>query len=414
MPVDIRNYLVGFPDRETALRAVLTVDEAVFGEDFTDEEIASPAFEVVEDDRTFLAWDGDQTVGMSANFSLELSVPGGVIPTAGVTFIGVRPTHRRRGVMSAMLETLHADGLKRHEPVAALWAAEPAIYPRFGYGVATHALRLSIPRSHGSMSQAPDDPRITLRMVDPADDFETTSTVYDIERRYRSGIPAYDQRWHARHVWDPPSRREGTGRLHTVLAETDGHVRGFLRYTVKPDWTSAHADGTFNIQRMMANDPAAYAALWRYAINFDLMSKVGWWNAPSDDPIQLWLDQPRHTSRQREDQLYIRLLDLPSALSARTYSSDLDVVIEVTDRHLPANEGRWRLTGGPAGATVSASTDEADVSLDVRTLGAAYLGGTTIEEHAAATWVSEHTSGSVALMSNAFRTAVAPHCPFVF
>jgi len=177
---------------------------------------------------------------------------------------------------------------------------------------------------------------------------------------------------------------------------------------------SAHADGTFNIQRMMANDPAAYAALWRYAINFDLMSKVGWWNAPSDDPIQLWLDQPRHTSRQREDQLYIRLLDLPSALSARTYSSDLDVVIEVTDRHLPANEGRWRLTGGPAGATVSASTDEADVSLDVRTLGAAYLGGTTIEEHAAATWVSEHTSGSVALMSNAFRTAVAPHCPFVF
>lgn len=414
MNVDIRKFLVGFPDRDSALRALLTVDEAAFGEDSTDDEIASPIFGVVEDDRTFLAWDDDQTVGMSANFSLELSVPGGVVPTAGVTFIGVRPTHRRRGVMSAMLENLHTDGLQRNEPVAALWAAEPTIYPRFGYGVATHSLRLSIPRSQGSMSQAPDDPTINLRMIDPADDFEATRVVYDIERARRPGIPAYDQRWHARQVSDLPAHREGAGRLHTVLAESDGRVRGFLRYNVKPDWTSAHADGTFNILRMMANDPAAYAALWRYAINFDLMSKVAWWNAPSDDPIQLWLDQPRHATRQHEDQLYIRLLDVPAALSARTYSSDIDVVVDVADRHLPANEGRWHLTGGHDGATVSASTDDADVSLDVRTLGAAYLGGTTIEEHAAAAWVTEHSPGSVARMSDAFRTAIAPQCPFVF
>jgi predicted acetyltransferase len=414
MTVEIRSYLDGFSDREQALVALLTIDESVFGEDFTDDEISSPVFGVVEDDRTFLAWDHGEPVGMSANFSLELSVPGGVVPTAGVTFIGVRPTHRRRGVMSAMLENLHADGLKRNEPIAALWAAEPAIYPRFGYGVASQSLRLTIPRTHGTTGAAPHDPSVALRMVDPSDDFEATRSIYNLERGRRPGVPAYDQRWHARHVWDPAGKREGAGRLHTVLAETDGRVRGYLRYNVKPDWTSAHADGTFNIQRMMAGDPAAYAELWRYAINFDLMSKVGWWNAPSDDPIQVWLDHPRHATRQHEDQLYIRLLNLPAALSARTYSGDIDLVIDVTDHRIPANEGRWRLTGDSTGATVSTSTDEPDVSLDVRTLGAAYLGGTTIEEHAAAAWVTEHTPGSVALMSSAFRAAVAPHCPFVF
>jgi predicted acetyltransferase len=414
MPVEIRNYREGFPDRDAALRALLTVDESVFGEDFTDEEIASPAFGVVDDDRTFLAWDEDRPVGMSANFTLDVSVPGGTVPTAGVTFIGVLPTHRRRGVMSAMLNRLHDDGLSRGEPIAALWAAEPTIYPRFGYGVASKMLRLSIPRSFGSISDAPSDPSITLRMIDPADDFEPTGKIYDAVRAGRSGMPAIDERWHARHVWDPVSRREGSGRLHTVLAESEEGVRGFLRYSVKPDWTSAHSDGTLNIQRMMATDPAAYAALWRFAINFDLMSKVCWWNAPSDDPIQVWLDQPRHATRQLEDQMYIRILDLPRALAARTYSADLDVVIEVSDRHMPSNAGRWRVTTGPRGALAETSTTDADLSLDIRTLGAAYLGGPAIEEHAAAGWVKENTAGSVAALSLAFRAATAPHCPFVF
>ncbi len=414
MAVEIRNYLEGFADRDAALKALLTVDESVFGEDFTDEEISSPAFGVVDDDRTFLAWDGDRPVGMSANFTLDVSVPGGTVPTAGVTFIGVLPTHRRRGVMSAMLDRLHQDGLQRGEPIAALWAAEPTIYPRFGYGVASKMLRLSIPRSFGTISGAPSDASIVLRMVDPADDFEATSEIYNAVRAGRSGMPAVDERWHARHVWDPASKRDGSGRLHTVLAESDAGVRGFLRYSVKPDWTSAHSDGTLNVQRMMATDAAAYAELWRFAINFDLMSKVGWWNAPSDDPIQVWLDQPRHATRQLEDQMYVRLLDLPRAVAARTYSAEVDVVIEVSDRHIPANAGRWRLTAGPRGATAERSTASADLNLDIRTLGAAYLGGPAIEEHAAAGWVTENTPGSVTALGLAFRTATAPHCPFVF
>jgi predicted acetyltransferase len=414
MALEIRNFLEGFADREAALRALLTVDESVFGEDFTDEEITSPAFGVVDDDRTFLAWDGDQPVGMSANFTLDVSVPGGTAPTAGVTFIGVLPTHRRRGVMSAMLNKLHDDGLSRGEPIAALWAAETPIYPRFGYGVASKRLGLSIPRSFGTISEAPSDTSLALRMVDPVDDFEQTNAIYNAVRSRRGGMPALDARWHARHVWDPASKREGSGRLHTVLVGDEAGVRGFLRYSFKPVWTSALSDGTLNIQRMMATDAAAYAELWRFAINFDLSTTVAWWNAPSDDPIQVWLDQPRHATRQIEDQMYVRILDLPGAVAARTYSSDVDVVVEVSDRHIAANAGRWRLTAGPHGASAVRSTASADLSLDIRTLGAAYLGGPAIEEHAAADWVTENTPGSVAALGSAFHAAIAPYCPFVF
>ena len=281
MPVKIKNYLEGFTDREAALREIAKVDETAFGEGFTDDEIKSPIFGVIDDDRTFLAWDADQVVGVSANFSLDVSVPGGSVPTAGVTFIGVRPTHRRRGVMSTMLDNLHADGLGRGEPIAALWAADPAIYPRFGYGRASRLLRTEIKRAHGDLSYAPVDESLRLRMVESGDDFEYSQPIYSEVRAARSGVPSIDERWHARQTWDPPSSREGASTLYTVLAEDDKGVRGFMRYNVKPDWTAAHDDGKFKIYRMMSVDPAAHAALWRYALTFDLMAKVSWFNGPS-------------------------------------------------------------------------------------------------------------------------------------
>ena len=109
----------------------------------------------MDDDRTFLAWDADQVVGASSAYTLDVSTPGGIVPTAGVTFVGVRPTHRRRGVMRSMLDKLHAQASERHEPIAALWAAQSPIYPRFGYGVASRLMRTVLPRSAGTLFHAP-------------------------------------------------------------------------------------------------------------------------------------------------------------------------------------------------------------------------------------------------------------------
>ncbi len=414
MPVEIKNYLDGFADREAALRKIAEVDETAFGEGFTDEELGSPIFGVLDDDRTFLAWDADEVVGVSANFSLDLSVPGGSVPAAGVTFVGVRPTHRRRGVMTAMLDNLHADGLSRREPIAALWAADTAIYPRFGYGRATRRLFTEIKRAHGALSNAPEDTSIRLRMLNSSDDYELTQPIYAAVGASRAGVPAVDDRWHERQTWDPPSSRHGASALYTVVAEGDTGVRGFLRYNVKPEWTDSHDDGTFNIYRMMSRDPAAHAALWRYALTFDLMAKVKWFNAPIDDPIQLWLQYPRHATRQFEDALYVRLLDLSAAMTARTLSTECDVVVHVNDSRFPDNAGRWRLAGGPNGTTCDRTKDAVDLTLDVRVLGAAYLGDASLREFAKAGWIEETRPGALSALDAAMRTDVPPYCPFIF
>lgn len=414
MAVEIRNYLDGFDDRESALRAMAELDESAFGEGFTDDEIASPIFGVMDDDRTFLAWDGSQLVGTSANFSLDVSVPGGSVPTAGVTFIGVRPTHRRQGVMSAMLDTLHADGIARKEPLAALWAADPAIYPRFGYGCATLLMRTQIPCTSGALDRAQVDESLRFRMVPPADSLDDIAPVYNAVRAARGGVPALDERWHARQTWDPSSNRNGASSLFDVLVEDDTGVRGFLRYNIKPDWTGAHSDGTVNIYRLMSTDPAAHAALWRYALTLDLVSKVSWFNAPVDDPIQLWLQQPRHAMRQVEDSLYVRILDLPAALAARTYTTAVDIVLEVADERFPGNAGRWRLAADSTGATCERTSDPPALSVDIGELGAAYLGGASLPALHLAGWAEEHTPGALVAFDHALRTPLAPYCPFVF
>lgn len=414
MSVEIKNYLEGFADREAAIRKIAEVDETAFGEGFSDEEIGSPIFGVLDDDRTFLAWEAGQVVGVSANFALEVSVPGGSVPTAGVTFIGVRPTHRRRGVMTAMLDNLHADGLSRNEPIAALWAAETAIYPRFGYGRATRRLFTEIKRTHGSLRDAPADNSIRLRMINAGDDFSVTQPIYDAARASRGGVPAIDERWHQRQTWDPPSSRHGASSLYTVVAEDDSGVRGFMRYTFKPEWTDSHDNGIFNIYRLMSSDPAAHAALWRYALTFDLMATVKWFNAPIDDPIQLWLEYPRHATRQFEDALHVRVLDLPPAIASRTLSTECDVVIDVTDNRFPENAGRWRIAGSPMGATCARTKDPADVALDIRLLGASYLGDATLREFTDAGWVEELRPGAISSLDAALRTEIPPYCPFIF
>lgn len=414
MSVEIKNYLEGFADREAAIRKIAEVDETAFGEGFTDEEIGSPLFGVLDDDRTFLAWEADQVIGVSANFSLDVSVPGGSVPTAGVTFIGVRPTHRRRGVMTAMLDNLHGDGLSRSEPIAALWAADTAIYPRFGYGRATRRQFTEIKRAHGGLSNAPEDSSIRLRMMNSSDDYSLTQPIYSFMRGARGGVPAIDHRWHERQTWDPPSSRNGASALYTVVAEDDSGVRGFMRYNVKPDWNDSHDDGTLNVYRLMSADPAAHAALWRYALTFDLMAKVRWFNSPVDDPIQLWLEYPRHATRQIEDALYVRVLDLPSAIAARTFSAECDVVVDVTDSRFTENAGRWRIAGSPKGATCERTRDPADLALDIRLVGAAYLGDASLHELAKAGWIEELRTGAIAALDAAMHTDVPPYCPFVF
>jgi predicted acetyltransferase len=412
--IEVRPLLVDQPDPVAAFDLMSEVDLKAFAEEADPAHVAVERA-VFETDRAWLAWDGKEAVGCAAAYSLDVSVPGGTVATGGVTWVGVLPTHRRQGAMRQLLAGIHTSMHETgREPIAALWASQPPIYGRFGYGLATQCLSVVIPRVHGSMTRAPRDPSLRLRLVEPATDRELTQPVYDALRARRPGIPALDERWHARNVADPQSQREGASPLTTVVVESDEGVQGFARYSFKHNWSAGYADGVVNVRRLMAVSPAAEAELWRYLIDFDLAGTVDAWNTTADSPIGVWLDQPRHSKRQLHDALYVKLIDLPAALSARTYADDIDLVLEVNDAHCPWNEGRWRLAGDGTGATCTRTADPVDLSLGVTELGAVYLGGPTLDAMGAAGWVDETSPGSLRQASRAFAHPTAPWSPFVF
>jgi predicted acetyltransferase len=114
------------------------------------------------------------------------------------------------------------------------------------------------------------------------------------------------------------------------------------------------------------------------------------------------------------DQLHVRLVDLPRALALRTYAAEVDLVLGVEDAACPWNAGRWRLSVGPSGAVCERTTDAADVALDVRELGAAFLGDRTLVPAQRAGLVDEQRPGAVTALSRATTWDVAPWCDRIF
>lgn len=394
--------------------ALVDVDSHAFGATF-DAEVLDSEREMLEAGRTIGTFDGPTLVGIATAFSLDLTVPGAVVPAAGVSWVSVLPTHRRRGVLRGLMTHQLYDVRERgREPLAILWASEPPIYGRFGYGSASRALRLAVPRDAQALrDDTPADPDLRLRLVDP-EEWKLTADVYARAAATRPGMLARDDRWHRRAVRDVPSQRHGRSALRCVVAEDASGVRGYARYATKPDWSSGRPQGTVDVREVVASDAAAAAAVYRYLLDLDLMGTVELWNVPVDDPLVHWLRDPRRARPSLGDALYVRVVDLPAALSARTYAAPVDVVLQVEDPLCPWNDGRWRLRGGPEGATCEPSEALPDLALHVTELGAVYLGGTTLAELALAGRVAEQRPGALLAASVAFTSSPMPWCPVVF
>ncbi|CPU67309.1 Conserved hypothetical protein (GNAT acetyltransferase?) [Mycobacteroides abscessus] len=149
--------------------------------------------------------------------------------------------------------------------------------------------------------------------------------------------------------------------------------------------------------------------------DLDLTHEVTPFMLPVDDVVTSLLVDPRSASPRLADNLWVRVVDVPGALAARRYAADVDVVLHVTDERLPDNAGRWRLRAEAFGpATAERTDDAADLSLDVRELGATYLGGTSLAALGAAGLVTEHSPGALARTSAALGWPVAPVCSWVF
>ncbi|MGZ4509139.1 MAG: GNAT family N-acetyltransferase, partial [Blastococcus sp.] len=353
--------------------AVTRAFEDVFAEESTGPFRDRPS-PIAELERSLSLWDAGRLVATAGIYSLEMTVPGAVVPCAGVTWVTVNPTHRRRGVLTAMmrrqLTELHD---QQREPIAGLWAAESAIYGRYGYAPASwrggwtgKTERLRLRRGVGT-----GDGRVELLVPEQ---FRTEIVeLHDRLRRLVPGDLSRDDRWWDRTLRDDDgARKESGGRHHAVYREPDGRVSGYVLYRVKGDWTeTSEPEGTVTVYELRADSPAAHAALWQFVLSVDLMRTVRYPMGPSDEPVRHQLVDSRALHGQPVDALWMRLVDVDRALAARRYPAPIDLVFEVRDDFCPWNAGRWRLTGHPAGGHCARTDRDPDLIIDVEALAGA-------------------------------------------
>ncbi|MGW6786493.1 GNAT family N-acetyltransferase [Streptomyces sp. NPDC054987] len=364
------------------------------------------------------AYDGDALVGFMAAHDFSLSVPGADLPCPGLTFACVAPTHRRRGVLTALMTQMMRRTTDARSPIAALWASEAAIYGRFGFGGATTGATIEIDSTRPLALRIDPDPR-PLRLVDPDEAVDVIAPHHEAARAGRAGRPSRSpERW--RDEWlveqDEEDEELSPPRI-IVLGDPGEPVAGYVLYRTKPEQAGAgdagagaRSAGLVRVDELEAETPAVAAALWECVAAVDLTGKVSAWGRPPDDPLLHFAadrDQVRVTAQFPA--LWLRLVDVRAALTARSWAAPVELVLEVHDVRLPDNAGRFRLKAGPDGVTYGHADGAPDLALDVRELAACYLGGTRVADLVAAGLVQEHTPGAAAALDDALRTPLLPH-----
>jgi predicted acetyltransferase len=384
-----------------------------FGEELTEEQWALEQ-KTIEPARVLGVYDGPQVVGGGAAFSFQMTVPGGSsVPTAGVTMVGVMPTHRRQGGLRKLMARQLADVRISGEALAALWASEGSIYQRFGYGLATLSGSINIARDRAVLRREPTG-ESTVRLVDPAEARPHMERIYDAVRRVTPGFYARHEAWWHVFMADPEFRRRGAGRKFHAVYFRDGEAAGYVVYRIKEEWGDAGPDNALIVVEILAIDTEATQQLWRYVFGVDLMASIRWRLGPADHPLLLLLTEPRRLQLRVTDGMWLRIVDVPAALRARSYGADGSIVLEVTDEFMPEVAGRWRLTASNGRGNVEPTTDAADLALEIQDLGALYMGAFSLASLGRAGRTVELSEGVRARADAIFASTALPWCPEVF
>ena len=361
-------------------------------------------------ERMHAAWDDGHIVGGAGAFPFPMSVPGGTLACCGTTVVGVAPTHRRRGVLRAMMRAHLDDAHKRGEAIAALWASEETIYGRFGYGRAAFAGEVAIPKEYNRYV-VPREPNGTIRIVERDEALETFPPLWEALASVRPGMFIRSREWwELRTLEDPADRRGGAGPKRFVLLEVHGEPAAYAIYRHKMDWDAGVSTGKVMVTEAIGADPTALADLWRYLLDIDWIATINSGLMPPDHPLFFVLAEPRRARYRFGDGLWARLVDVGAALSGRTYPEDGELVFDLRDGFCPWNEGRWRVADGSASRTDA----DADLALDATVLGAAYLGGISFAQLAQGGGVEELKPGAIERADGLFRHGLHPWCPEIF
>ncbi len=406
-----------------SVRAFLGPLLTAFGEEVTEAEYDDWR-RTLEPDRLIAAFDGEVPVATAGAYSFRLSVPGGEVPAAGVTGVGVEPGHRRRGILRSLMRHQLDDVRERREPVAVLWASEAAIYQRFGYGLGALSGSFEIERGRTAWVR-PGDPEGRMRKVDEDEALATFPAVYEQVRGITPGALTRTEDWWRWGVLrDAEYQRHGAGPKFRYLYEVDGAAEGYAIYRVKGDWDERGPKGQVLVIEAMATTPRAERAVWGFLFGVDLTRSIQARRVAVAHPLLLALADPRALGMTSGDGLWVRLVDLPAALAARRYGMAGEIVLELTDAFCPWNAGRWRLaTAGEPGAVEADSViggfiertgATPDLVADITDLGAAYLGAFRFSDLARAGRVEERTPGALRRADATFASDRAPWCATMF
>jgi predicted acetyltransferase len=359
--------------------------------------------------RSWGAFESDRVVGTLRSFPTAFTVPGPTeVQAAALTSVTVAPTHRRQGLLTAMITADLAASAARGEPLGILIASEYPIYGRFGYGAAVEGATYSADLDSVEFLR-PDDGAVEL--VDLATMRKEAPAIYDRFRSAQPGSIERDERWWDRvlHQVQVPGAKPPEG-YQAIYRAPGGEAEGYVRYRASEEWDSMRAKGLLTVEELLALTPGAYQRLWRYCCEVDLVTTLEAGNRSACEVLP-WLLADGRAVRQtgRYDFVWVRILDVCAALGARRYAVEGGVVIEVVDA-LGFAAGRFSLEGGPDGATCTRTDASPDLSLGVGTLGSAYMGGVPLHVRAASGDVDVHRPGALARADAMFRSVPAPWC----
>jgi predicted acetyltransferase len=369
---------------------------------------------LAEPQRELGAYEHGVIVGTAVGLSFRLSVPGGELPCAGVSAIGVAPSHRRRGILTALmrrqLDDIHAEG----EPLAALWASEAGIYGRFGYGLATQNARIELDRYRVALA-VPERREGTVRLVGHEEALELLPAIYERVRAETSGFHSRSGEWWAHHsLVDDEVYRRGSGPLFRALLELEGVPEAYALYRVTHEWSEGYPASRLIVREEVSASPVAIREIWRFLLGIDLIARVSNRTMAPDHPLFLLVAEPARLRFRLGDGLWVRLVDVRAALTGRAYAAEGSLVLDLEDGFCPWNAGRWKLEAGPDGVSLRRSRRSADLRLGVAALGSAFLGGFSFERLVRAGQVEELRGGTAARADALFRTARAPWSPESF
>lgn len=364
---------------------------------------------VAETDRMHAAFEEGEIVGGADAASFAVTVPGGAqVAAAGITGVGVKPTHRRRGINRALMRAQLDDVHRREEPLAVLFASEGGIYGRFGYGLASFAgaIDLGVERSAFVRGYRPTG---RVRLLDRAAALPLMRPVYDVVQAERPGMIRVDDRWWQ---WSFFQRKKDEP-VFFALHDTDGKVDAFAVYRVKHEWREVPKN-ELSVQQLVATTPQAWADMWRYLFDIDLVDRVVAGGRPLDEPLLRLMQEPRRLRFSLHDALYARLVDVPAALEARGYVGAGRIVVEVDDPFCPWNAGRYSIEVTDGVGVCVRANDDPELVCSVTDLGALYLGGTTLRQLHRAGRVTETVPGALARADALFASDPPPWCAVDF